>query len=156
MATLSLKFQATIALLLEAARQFGNANVPSEFAVTGQVYDTGSVGVSDGYGVKSLWSADGGGLASFQYLLFTSTHAVKLELVNATPNPDERMLFEVPAGGIVLIPSAVMGGYASNTSRLDGAALVDGTDFNNITEIRVQRDDADLTGDATVRLMLVL
>lgn len=156
MATLQQVVQFTIALASEAQRRLGDKNIPTSLAVTGSVFDTGGVVIADNYGQAVLWQANQGGLASFAYALFIADQDCVLEFANTTPNPDERFLVTIKANAVLVLPSSVLGAYASNTTRLDGAALVAATDYNTINEIRVQRDAADLTADATVRLMLVL
>lgn len=156
MATLEQIIQFQIALTGEAVRRFGDKATPTDLTVTGQVWDSGNFPLADNYGNAEIWATTQGGLASFAYLIFMADVDVILELANTTPNPDERALFNIAANSVLVLPSSVMGGYASNTSRLDGAAMVSATDFNTINSIRVQRNAANLAGDATCRLMLVL
>lgn len=137
-------------------QRFGDKHDATDLTVTGQVFDSGNIPLADNFTAITLWQANQGGMASFNYLLFHSTVPCWLEIANTTPNPDERALIFVPANGVAVIPSPNMGGYASNTTRLDGADLVLATDYNAISEIRVQSDNADLAGDGLVRLMLVL
>ena len=155
MATLEQIFQYTIGVVGEVKRQFGDRANTANLTVVGPTFDTGNIVIADNFGAKVLWQTDQGGMTSFEYLVFLSDKDVILEFANTAPNPDERALFTVKANALCVIPSSVMGGYASNTTRLDGASMVAGTDFNTITEIRVQRNASDLSGDATVRLMLV-
>jgi hypothetical protein len=155
MATLEQIVQFQTSVLGESTRRVGGKAVLTNFDVDGAVYDTGNIVVADNYGAKTLWTSPGGGITSFDWLLFTTNRDVYIELVNTVPATDERLLLKVLANSYLVLPSSVMGGYASNTSRLDGAALVSATDFNLITEIRVQRDAADLDGDASVRLVLI-
>lgn len=156
MATLEQIVQYTIAITGEAQRRFGAKTSPTNLTVTGQVFDTGNIPIADAFSQQTIWQTGNGGLATFAYLLFTCTVDCWLEIANTTPNPDERALIRVPANTVAVLPTAFMGGYASNTSRLDGADLVVVTDYNSITEIRVQSDVASLGGAGLARLMLVL
>ena len=155
MASLNQIYQFSIDLLGESPRRVGSKADSVDLTVGGQVFDTGNVTIADNYGQDILWQSGNGGMDGFDYLLFISNADVWIEISNTTPATDERSLFFVPANALMALPSRNMGGFASTTSRLDGAALVDGTDYGDITEIRVQRDAADLAGDATVRLVLI-
>jgi hypothetical protein len=156
MATLTEIIQLSLPILGETERKIGDKTEPISLTVNGQVFDTGNFPIADNYGNLVVWSAAQGGLASFSHLIFTATADVILEFANTTPNPDERALMNVAANTMLIIPSSVMGGYASNTSRLNGAAIVSGTGFNTINEIRVQRNVATGVGAATGRLVLIL
>lgn len=156
MATLEQVVQYTISLTGEAQRRIGAKNTPTNLTVTGQVFDTGNVPLADGFAQLTLWQANQGGLATFAYLLFLCTADCWLEFANTVPATDERAIVRVPANAMLVIPSAFMGGYASNTSRLDGADLVLATDYNSINEIRVQSDVALLGGAGLARMMLIL
>ncbi len=156
MATLTQTVQfSTTEILSEAIRHFGDKNLPTELTVNGQVWDSGNFPIADAYTAATIWSATNGGLASFSYLLFVADADMWLEIANTTPNPDERALIFVPANAMLILPSAYIGGYASNTSRLDGSALVAATDYNAIGEIRVQNNVAAGAGTTTCRLMLI-
>lgn len=155
MATLQQIVQYSMSVLGETQRKIGEKNSPTDLTVNGQIWDSGGVPVADAFGQATLWQSGNGGLTSFAYLIFTSDVDVVLEVANTTPNPDERALFLVKGGTFLIIPSTSVGGYANNTSRLDGSALVLNTDYGLISEIRVQRDVADLAGNATVRLVLI-
>lgn len=155
MATLTQILQYSMSLLGETQRKIGEKNAPTDFTINGRIFDTGGIPIADNFGNATLWTAGAGGLTTFSYLLFTTDAAVALEFTNTVPATDERALVYVAAGAFLCIPSQFMGGFASNTSRLDGAALVLGTDYNSINEIRVQRDVAASTGVATIRLVLI-
>lgn len=158
MATLTQIIQISLEMLAETERKFGDKRTPIELTVDGQVYDTGNVTIADNFGTAVLWDAtagSNGGISSFDHLFFTSNADVWIELVNTVPATDERAYIFVPANTYLVLPSRYIGALATNTSRLDGANLVEATDFDEITQIKVQRDEADGVGDATVRLMLV-
>lgn len=154
MATLEQRIQFTMAVQNEVLRRFGDRNTPIEFTVDSKVFDVETT-VAANYGTATLWTAGNGGISTFDFLLFSSDQDLVIELVNTTPNPDERMLVKCRANSIIVLPSQIMGAYASNTTRLDGAALVSGTDYNSINQILVQRDAATGQATATCRLMLV-
>lgn len=156
MATLQQLVEYTITGLIgETSRKIGERQAPTLLTVNGQVWDSGNFPVADNFGQATIWQTGNGGLTAPSYIFILSTADLIVELANTTPNPDERMLFRVAANALCVIPSSIMGGYASNTSRLDGAALVSGTDYNTITEIRVQRDAATGAGAASVRIILL-
>ena len=104
---------------------------------------------------ETLWVTGQGGIDTFEYLFFLSDVDIYIELANVDTSPDERLLLFVKGGIPLMLPSGVMGGFASDTSRLDGNVLVSGTDYDNITLIRVQNDAAEGAGDAKVRLLLL-
>ena len=120
----------------------------------GVLFDVGEV-IPDDTTAEVLWVTGQGGIDTFEYLFFLSDVDVYVELANVDTSPDERLVLLVRAGIPLVIPSGVMGGFASDTSRLDSAALVSGTDYDNVTEISVQNDAADGVGDATIRLLLL-
>lgn len=154
MATLEQRLQYSLGVLSETVRRFGDKNTPITFTVDSTVFDIEAV-IADNFGNTTLWQSGQGGMTVFKFLIFTCDTEVILELANTTPSPDERMLFRIAAGSTIVLSSQIMGAYASDTSRLDGSALVSGTDFNNITQIRVQRDQPTGSGAATIRMMLV-
>ena len=120
----------------------------------GVLFDTLEI-IPDDTTVESLWVTGQGGIDTFEYLFFLSDVDVYIELANTTPSPDERLLLFVKGKIPLMLPGGKMGGFASDTSRLDGNVLVSATDYNNITAISVQNDAADGVGDATVRLLLL-
>lgn len=154
-ATLNQIFEYMIAVTGESKRKFGDRALSTSRTMTGPVFDTGNIVIADNFGATTLWTSPGGGLVSFDQILFISDVDVFLELVNTVPATDERLVLQVQANSPLLIPSRYMGGHTSNTSRLDGANMVEATDYDEITEIRVQRNAASLAGAATVRLMLI-
>lgn len=154
MATLEQLFQFHLDIL-QGKMDFGDKRTPVNRTVDGKVFDTGSQVIADNFGNATIWQTTQGGLAGFDHLLFWCDVDVFLELANTTPNPDERAIIFVPGGTLVSLPSRYIAGYASNTSRLDGANMVEATDYDDILEIRIQRDEADAVGDATYRLVLI-
>lgn len=156
MATLEQVVQFTISVLGETQRRIGQKTSPVEFTVGGAIFDTGNITVADAFGRANLWAVSQGGLTTFSYLIFTTNADIILELGNTVDaSTDARALFRIAANSFFVLPSAVMGGYTSDTSRLDGAVLVANTDYFNIDFVRVQRDVADLAGDALIRLVLI-
>lgn len=134
---------------------FGDRFTPTTITPTlGVVYDATDV-IPDASGRDTLWVTEQGGINTFEYMFLLSDVDVYVELVNTTPDPDERAIVFVKGGVPLVVPGGLMGGHASNTTRLDGVALVLGTDYGNITVIRVQNDAEEGAGDATVRLILV-
>jgi len=153
-ATLEIVHQITMDFL-NGDLDFGNRRTPVNMTVGGQVFDTGAVTIADNYTRDTLWETGDGGLDGFDMLLFISTYDVFIELTNTTPATDENVVLFVAANIPLILPSRYIAGYASGTSRLDGSAMVEDTDFGDITAIRVQRNAADAAGDASVRLVLI-
>jgi len=73
---------------------------------------------------------------------------VELETDNATP---EFILIVVPANTLTPLPVRAGG---DEVESIDGAALVSGTDYDEVVGVRVQRDASDGSGDAEVTLHL--
>ncbi len=121
---------------------------------SGIVFDTTDT-VTDNFGIETLWQTGWGGIDTFEYLFFLSDLDVYLELANTDTDPDERVILFVRGGIPLMIPGGLMGGFTSDTSRLDASILVSGTDYDNVTWIKVQRNVEEGVGDATVRLILV-
>lgn len=111
--------------------------------------------IPDDTTAETLWVRGQGGIDTFEYLFFLSDVDVYIELANVDTSPDERLVLFVKAKIPLMLPSGVMGGFASDTSRLDSSVLVQSTDYDDITEISVQNDAAQDGGDATVRLLLL-
>lgn len=136
-------------------RVFGDRFVRTTITPTlGVLFDVTDI-IPDGYAQETLWVTGQGGVDTFEYLFFLSDVDVHVEIANVDTSPDERLLFLVKANVPLIIPGGVMGGFASDTSRLDGSVLVEGTDYDNVTLIRVQSAVAADAGDATVRLLLL-
>lgn len=153
--TLELTFQMKLLALIGAKHRFvGDKNTPVTLTTTGVIHDDTTT-IADNFGNETLWTADDGNINNFSYLLVVTDADIVLELVNTTPATDERALLFVKANCPLLIPGQSFGGYASNTSRLDGAVLVLATDYNNINQIRAQRNVATGNGSANVRLVLI-
>lgn len=157
MATLEQVIQLSITLTgEEKARFFGDKSVPTDLTVTGQVFDSGGIQIVDDYTVKTLWAANQGGLASYSYLIYTSNVDTYLELANVALATDEHLILPCAAHGVLVIPGGTMGGYVSNTDRFDGNQLIAATDYQTVDQISAYNNAADLIGDATCRLVLVL
>lgn len=154
MAVLEQVYQFTTSVLGEVVRRVGSKTSTVSLTVDGLVFDTNVV-IADNYEQKTLWQSGDGGVTSFDHLLFLASADVFLEIANTATSPDERMIVFVPANALVSLPSRYVGAYVSDTSRLDGVEMVEATDYDEITEIRVQRNAADLEGDATIRLVLI-
>jgi hypothetical protein len=117
----------------------------------GQVNAYRSNIVADDYGVETMWGSTGGGVTAYSYGYIYSSHEVWVELRSSHASP-EYALIKVPANVLTALPSEI--GAQASAARLDGAALVDGTDYDAVDRIQVQRDAADGEGDATVSLYL--
>jgi len=154
MATLELLEFFKVAILGSATKMLGDRRTPYEVTVVGTTYDVSNV-IADNYSTATIWTSGAGGVTTFKILLFMSDADVFIELANTVPVPDERAILFVRANTIVVLTGNMVGGYASDTSRLDGAVMVEATDFDDITEIRVQRNAEDAAGDATTRLVLI-
>lgn len=117
---------------------------------SGQSYVIQDKTIADNYGEDILWASGDGGLDNYTHGFIYSDQdlIVELKTDNGTP---EYVLLEVKANVIASLP-AIAGG--NTTESIDGAVLVDGTDYDDVVQIRIQRDVADAVGDATVSLFL--
>lgn len=117
---------------------------------SGQSYVIQDKTIADNYGEDILWASGDGGLDNYTHGFIYSDQdlIVELKTDNGTP---EYVLLEVKANVIASLP-AIAGG--NTTESIDGAVLVDGTDYDDVVQISIQRDVADAVGDATVSLFL--
>jgi len=117
---------------------------------SGQQYTVEGKTIADDYGEDVLWATGDGGLDTFTHGFIKSDQDVFVELQtdNATP---EYILLEVKANVLTPLPGKAGG---DDTESIDGSDLVDGTDYDDVDQIRVQRNAADAQGDATVSLYL--
>lgn len=143
-----------LALVGSRYRYIGDKNALVNPTVAGQIYED-TFTLNDNYGNAILWTSGQGNITNFKYLVVVSDQDIILEVANTTPNPDERALFLVTANVPFILPAVNVGGYANNVSRLNGAAIVSGTGYNLINEIRAQRNVATGSGAANVRLSLI-
>jgi hypothetical protein len=156
MATLEQTIQFTIdGILGETKRNIGEKGSPTDFTIAGQVFDTGNLTLADNYTALTVWDSGQGGMTAPSFIIVISNVDVYLELANTTPATDERLILKIKANAFCVIPANLIAGYANNTSRLDGAALVLNTDYGAITHLAIQNDGADLAGDATIRVVLI-
>ena len=152
MATLTVYQKVELTLPDGELFEIGSLITPKTLTLTnGNKYDTTKT-IADNYGKDVLWATGYGGMDTFEVALVYSDTDVVLELKtdNATP---EYVLIAIQ-GGVwhVLLTTDNVGG--DTTESLDGAALVDGTDYDQIAQINVQNDAAEAAGDAVVRLIL--
>jgi hypothetical protein len=153
--TLELTFQMKLLALIGARfRYVGDKNTPVSLTTTGVIFEDTFI-LAENFGNATLWSSGNGNITAFSYMVVVSDQDVVVEVARTTPNPDERALFFVKANCPLVIPGQSFGAYASNTSRLDGTVLVSATDYDNILEIRAQRNVAAGGGAANVRLTLI-
>ncbi len=133
-------------------KTYGSLTTPVEITLTtGLVHETRAV-VTDNYTVETLWTKGDGNLDTFEFLWFLSDADVFLEF-RTDMGTDEFLILPVLAN----VPFVLAGddaGASDTTSRLDGSALVEDTDFAQIDKITVCRNVADAAGDATVHLVL--
>lgn len=155
MATLEQIVQFSSTVIGETKRLIGEKNLPTDLTINGQIWDSGNFPIADNYSAATIWNGGEGGLSSFSYLIFLANADMWLEFANTVPATDENALIFVPANAMLVLPSAYMGGYANNTSRLDGAVLVAATDYGAINKIRVQNNTPAGAGTATCRLVLL-
>lgn len=119
--------------------------------VSGEYYLHKAV-IADNYGRETLWQSSVGGISDFRLLYIEADAQVHVELRtdNATP---EYALFKCGPGTPLMFTANDLG--ADAVESLDGAALVEGTDFDQINRIVVQRDEAESEGDANVTILLI-
>jgi len=145
------KFTATLAdgTYLE----IGSASPANTLTLTnGRKYEA-IVQIADDYTADTIWETGDGGMATFEVLLLYSDNAIVLELRSDVAG-DEFVLLKLQGGVWHMLTTDDIGGYPTAT-RLDGAVLVEDTDFAQVDQINVQRDVADAIGDAEVHLILL-
>jgi hypothetical protein len=118
--------------------------------LSSQQFCSTQVIVADNYGTVTLWTTTDGGLTTFTHGWIFSDQDVVVELRTDNVSPEYASIF-VKANVLTAITAKTSG---NTTETLDGAILVDGTDFDDVDRIEVQRDVADAIGDATVDLIL--
>jgi hypothetical protein len=129
----------------------GSLEASQSFTLTsGSAYISQSVIVADNYGTATLWAGASAPLTTFTYGYIYSDQDIYVQLKTDHGTP-EYLLMLVPANTLVFLPGTAGGG---TSARLDGAVLVDGTDYDAVVEIKAGRDAADDEGDATVSLYL--
>jgi len=106
--------------------------------------------IVDDFGEDVLWTAGGGGLDTYSHGFINSDVDLWVELRSVMGTP-QFSLFLIKAGVQTAIPSEI--GFGT-TSVLDGAILVDATDYASVDSIEVHNDAAAAAGDATVSLYL--
>lgn len=139
------------ALIVDGQVVLGDKNVDQDITLsTGRAYCSTQVTVADNYGTATLWTTGDGGLTTFTHGFILSDQDLVVELRTDNGTPEYASIF-VKANVLTFIPAKTSG---NTTETLDGAILVDGTDFDDVDRIEVQRDVADAIGDATVDLWL--
>lgn len=155
MATVNITTHLTVTLgsaHQEVVKEYGSLATPFHFDITnGLVHEVRAI-VADDYGVEKLWGTGDGNLDNFELLWFLSDVDVFLEL-RSDMAADEFILIEVKADVPLILTSDDMAGH-DTASRLDGAVLVEATDYAQVDQITVGNDAADAAGDAKVHLVL--
>ncbi len=132
--------------------RIGNPNVDQTLTdlTNGTAGVVEDVLVTDAFGVATLWVTPQAGITTYEkaYIFSDVDLAVEIRTDNGTP---EFILMFIEANTLTPLP-ALLGG--NTTESIDGAILVQGTDYDNADQIRVQRDVAAAIGDATVTLYL--
>ena len=106
--------------------------------------------LADNFTADIFWTKGEGGMDTFTHGFVFSNQDVVVELRTDKGTAEFVLLF-IRANE--LTPLAVKVG-GNTTESLDGLILVDGTDFDDVDRIEIQRDVADAVGDATVSLYL--
>jgi len=114
-----------------------------QFAVEGKV-------IADDYGEDVLWETGDGGMDTFSHGFIYSDKDVWLQMRNTQGTP-QYILRKIDANVLTEITGTTGG---STSALIDGADLVEATDWDQVDQIRVQRDEADGEGDASVSLYL--
>ncbi len=150
MATLTLTHKLTMTDT-DSIVEIGSLTTSNSITVTnGQIFRAENKTIADNFTADILWTTGEGGMNTFELGLIKSNVAVVMEL-RTDNSTAEFVLLNIPANVPVYFGAKVGG---NTTESLDGAILVDGTDFDDVDRIEVQRDVADVTGDATVDLYL--
>lgn len=134
-------------------KEYGSKLLPVEFDITeGHVYEVRTL-VADDYDTAILWATGDGDMDNFKLLYIISDADIYIEL-RSDMGTAEYALFEVKAGVPLIFASDNMGAQAA-AARLDGAILVEDTDFAQIDQIVAGRDVADAAGDAQIYMVLL-
>lgn len=130
--------------------RFGDERVRVDVTVpNGAVFSVESLTVTDNFGTATLWSSTGP-LAVFTFGVVISNQDLFVQFRNDNGSP-KYMILEIKAG-IPFYFGSKMGTSSSNIA--GGAELLDGTAFDDVNQIIVQRNVADGEGDAAVSLYL--
>ena len=119
---------------------------------TGVKYET-SATVADNYTAVTLWATGDGGMDKFEVALIYSDANIWINLKTDIAG-DEFALIHLQGGVWHLLTQDDVGGYAT-TTRLDGAVLVEDTDYAQVDAIVAHNNVADDAGDAVVHLILL-
>ncbi len=114
----------------------GDKSVSTKSLVTGNTLDV-------------LWTTGNNGLDTFDVAIVQTDQTVWVEFRTQQSTP-EFITIELTATNPLILTSDNIGGFT--TARLDGAALVDDTDFGQVDRISVQNDGAST---ATICLTLI-
>lgn len=109
--------------------------------------------IPDNFGFRNIWTSSDTGLDTYSFGWIISDQDIWLQLNNTIGvSPDEQFtaLF-IPANTMAFIPP-LMG--SSPTPILQGSQLIQGTNFDIVDILTVQRDSVDNTGDATISFAL--
>lgn len=132
---------------LDSVTEQGSLVTPVTLTITGdKVFATKSV--VTGNTLDVLWTTGEGGLATFDVAVITTDNDVWIEFRTEQGTP-EFVTLEVTSTNPLILTSDNLGGFT--TARLDGAALVDDTDYGQVDRISVQNDGAS-TAIVSVRL----
>jgi hypothetical protein len=132
---------------LDGTTEQGDLDTPVTLTITGdKVFATKSI--VTGNTLDVLWTTGEGGLATFDVAVITTDNDIWVEFRTEQGTP-EFVTLEVTASNPLVLTSDNLGGFT--TARLDGAALVDDTDYGQVDRISVQNDGAN-TAIVTTRL----
>ena len=131
---------------------FGSERVAVDLTITnGTEFSVTDVIVADNFGTVTLWTAGNGGITTFELGWIISSHDGFMELRNDDSGTPEFMLVFVKAN----VPTPVPPFFGSSTSaRIDGADLINNTDYADTDRIQFQREAADGVGDASIDIYL--
>ena len=133
-------------------KNYGHLTVPEEFTITnGHIYEAWTT-VEDDYDYETLWAKGDGDMDTFELLYLVSDADVYVEL-KTDMGTAEYALIEVKANIPLILTSDNIGANVTG-ARLDGALLVEDTDFAQVIEIVVQRDVVADAGDAKVQMVM--
>ena len=153
--TLSLTQRFTATLADGTKLDLGSLITPETIDLTnGTIFRTTDV-VADNYGQDVLWTAGEGGMDTFEVILVKTDADIVLELRTTAAGLNQIAQIGVAAGPWTLITKDEAGGYVAAATKFDGAALVDGTDYDQVDRVEAYRDAADGQGDATVTIVLL-
>jgi len=153
MATLNITQHMTMTLADGTELKLGDLATPKTLTLTnGTKFEIIDV-IADDFGQDVLWTTGEGGMDTFEVMLVYSDADIWLEFRTDLGAGAQFIIHKLQGGVWHLLTSDDLASAAATV--LDGAVLVDDTDFAQIDRIEAYRDAVADAGDAIVHLILL-